>query len=160
MKNLMIVDRNTGEVLVDHFVMVGKKPTVVDKNYVKVFVAFLEDIVVDEDIAGKSIRLLLHIMNKVDWNTLEVYIFYKEICEELGITYKTFYNWLNTLIEKEYLEETKRKYIYKIKPYSFIKGDMKTTFENELNLNDKKIKKQKEKEEKQKDKKKRKKKKE
>jgi len=133
-KKIGIVDLETGEILAEQ-VIIGKKPTMIDKGYVKVFITFLEDIVEDEDIAGKSIRLLLHIMNKVDWNTLEVYIFYKEICEELKITYKTFYNWLNTLIEKDYIEPTKRKYIYKIKPYSFIKGDMGTTFKKELGLN-------------------------
>jgi predicted transcriptional regulator len=156
MRKLGIVDLETGEILAQQ-VIIGKKPTMIDKNYVKVFITFLEDVIKDEDIVGKAVRLLLHIINKVDWNTLEVYIFYKEICKELDINDATFYRWLNTLIEKEYIEKTDKKYIYKIKPYSFIKGDMKTTFEKELNLNDKKIKKQKEKEEKQQDKKKRKK---
>jgi predicted transcriptional regulator len=134
MRKLGIVDLETGEILAQQ-VIIGKKPTMVDKGYVKVFITFLEDIIKDEDIVGKAVRLLLHIINKVDWNTLEVYIFYKEICEEMDITYKTFYNWLNTLIEKEYIEPTKKKYIYRIKPYSFVKGDMKTTFEKELGLN-------------------------
>jgi hypothetical protein len=160
MERLAIVNLETGEILSERVVMIGKTPTMVDKGYVKVFITFLEDLIKDEDIVGKAGRLLLYVMKDVDWNNLEFYLFYKEACEDLGIDKTTFYRWLNALIEKEYIEPTKKKYIYKLKPYSFIKGDMKTTFEKELNLNDKKIKKQKEKEEKQEEKKKRKKKKE
>jgi hypothetical protein len=158
MEKLGIINLETGEILAEQ-VIIGKKPTVVDKNYVKVFVTFLQDVVVDEDIAGKSIRLLLYIMQKVDWNNLEFYLYHKQACKDLDINKTTFYRWLDTLIEKDYIEKTDKKYIYKIKPYSFIRGDMKTTFEKELNLNDKKIKKEKEREEKLKDKKERKKKK-
>ncbi|MGC8771848.1 MAG: hypothetical protein ACP5Q5_11440, partial [Brevinematia bacterium] len=65
----------------------------------------------------------------------EFYLYHKQVCEELKISKKTFYIWLNTLIEKGHIEPTSRKYIYKLKPYSFIKGDMKTTFEKEIGLN-------------------------
>ncbi len=134
MRKLGLVDLETGEILAEQ-VIIGKKPTLVDKGYIKVFITFLEDVIKDEDIVGKAVRLLLHIMNKVDWNTLEFYLYHKQACEDLGISKKTFYLWLNTLIEKDYIEKTDRKYIYRIKPYCFVKGDMKTTFEKELRLN-------------------------
>ena len=135
MEKLAIINLETGEILSERVVMIGKTPTVIDKGYVKVFITFLEDIVKDEDIVGKAVRLLLYIMNKVDWNTLEFYLYHKQVCKELKISKKTFYVWLNTLIEKGHIEKTEKKYIYKLKPYSFIKGDMKTTFEKELGLN-------------------------
>ncbi len=135
MEKLAIVNLETGEILSERVVMIGKTPTVIDRGYVKVFITFLEDIIKDEDIAGKAVRLLLYIMQKVDWNNLEFYLFYKEACKDLGIDKTTFYRWLDILIEKGHIEKTEKKYIYKLKPYSFIKGDMKTTFEKELGLN-------------------------
>jgi predicted transcriptional regulator len=135
MEKLAIINLETGEILSERVVMIGKTPTVIDKGYVKVFITFLEDIVKDEDIVGKAVRLLLYIMNKVDWNTLEFYLYHKQVCKELKISKKTFYVWLNTLIEKGHIEKTEKKYIYKLKPYSFIKGDMKTTLEKEIGLN-------------------------
>jgi predicted transcriptional regulator len=135
MERLAIINLETGEILSERVVMIGKTPTMVDKGYIKVFITFLEDIIKDEDIAGKAVRLLLYIMQKVDWNNLEFYLYHKQVCEELKISKKTFYIWLNTLIEKGHIEKTEKKYIYKLKPYSFIKGDMKTTFEKEIGLN-------------------------
>ena len=133
MEKLGIINLETGEILEERLLIIGKKPTKVDKAYIKVFITFLQDVIEDDEIVAKAIRLLLYIMQKkVDWNTLEFYLFYREACKELNINKTTFYRWLNILIKKGYIEETDRKYIYKIKPYSFIKGDMKTTLENEL----------------------------
>jgi hypothetical protein len=135
MEKLGIINLETGEILEERLIMIGKKETKIDRGYIKVFITFLQDIVEDEDITGKAVRLLLYIMQKVDWNNLEFYLFYKEACKDLGINKTTFYRWLYTLIEKDYIEETERKYIYKLKPYSFIKGDMGTTFKREIGLN-------------------------
>ncbi|MGC8735087.1 MAG: hypothetical protein ACP5RD_08720, partial [bacterium] len=60
MENLIIVNKNTGEILEENVLIVGRKAYKIDKGYIKVFVTFLYDIVEDESIAGKSIRLLMY----------------------------------------------------------------------------------------------------
>jgi hypothetical protein len=152
MENLAIVNLKTGEIVEEHILIVGKKPYKVDKGFVKLFVTFLYDIVEDESIAGKSIRLLMYMISKLDYNTYEITIIPQEAIKDLEITNKTFYNWLNTLIQKGLIEKVNR-YKYRLKPYTAIKGNTKTADENDL-LNIKiKKEKEKEREEKQKEKK-------
>ena len=155
MENLIIVNKNTGEILEENVLIIGRKPYKVDKGFIKIFVTFLYDIVEDESIAGKSIRLLLYMIGKLDYNTYEITIIPQEAIKDLGITNKTFYNWLNTLMEKGLIEKINR-YKYRLKPYTAIKGNSKTAAENDLLNNKKEEEKQKEREEKQKEKKERK----
>jgi hypothetical protein len=153
-QRLALIDLETGEIIENQVLLIGNKPYKVDKGYIKVFIAFLYDMIEDDTIAGKSIRLLLYMLSKLDYNTYEITIIPQEAIRDLGITRQTFYNWLDTLIEKKIIEKINR-YKYSLKPYTAIKGNSKTAAENDL-LNNKK---EKEREEKQKDKKERKKKK-
>jgi ribosomal protein L12E/L44/L45/RPP1/RPP2 len=155
MENLIIVNKNTGEILEENVLIIGRKPYKVDKGFIKIFVTFLYDIVEDESIAGKSIRLLLYMIGKLDYNTYEITIIPQEAIKDLGITKQTFYNWLDTLMEKNIIEKINR-YKYRLKPYTAIKGNSKTAAENDLLNNKKEEEKQKEREEKQKEKKERK----
>ncbi len=59
-----------------------------------------------EQIATKAIRCLLYLVNRIDCNNLEVYLFYKEVCYG-------------------YLEATNKKFVYGLTSYSFIKDNMK-----------------------------------
>jgi hypothetical protein len=127
-----LTDMETGEVLTDYVFFIGNKMRKVDKGFVKIFVAFLDDIIEDKEIGGKAIRLLLSVMNDINWNSLEVYIYPKREARRLKVSEKTIYRWLDVLIEKEILFPTDRKYIYKIKVYSVIKGSMTEAIENEL----------------------------
>mgnify|MGYP001626240427 CR=1 FL=1 len=120
--SLALVDRNTGEVIEDRVVFFGKKKT--DTGFIKVFVGFLEDMVMDTKVAGKAIRLLLYAVHKVNWNNLEVYLFYKDVVKELGIDKNTYFRWLKVLLNNGYMEATERKYIYRLKPYTFVMGSM------------------------------------
>jgi hypothetical protein len=164
-KKVCLADTETGEVLTDYVFFIGKKPTKIDKGFVKIFVAFLEDIITDKEIGGKAIRLLLSLSNDINWNSLEVYIYPKREAKRLKVSEKTIYRWLETLIRKKIISPTEKKYIYKIKVYSVIKGSMTQAIENELKelekINqDEETNQDEEKEEKQEEKKKRKKKKE
>ena len=123
-RKIGLVDLETGEVLEDRVFFIGKRPTKVDKGFVKVFVGFLEDLLEDEEVLGKSARLLLYAVKNADWNKLEVYLHHKTVCKDLGIAKRTYHYWLKTLTEKGYLERTEKPHIYKLKPYSFVKGSM------------------------------------
>ncbi len=96
-QNMALVDKETGEILQDKVYFFGNKPT--DTGFVKVFVAFLEDMVVDVTIAGKAIRLLLYAVQRTDWNNLEVYLFYKDAVKELKINHNTYFRWLKALMD-------------------------------------------------------------
>ena len=123
-RKIGLIDLETGEILEDRVYFIGRKPTKIDKGFVKVFVAFLEDLVQDEKITGKASRLLLYAVKNADWNKLTVYLHYKEVCQELGVSKATFFNWLKDLLEGGYLERTAKPFVYKLKPYSFVKGSM------------------------------------
>ena len=132
-RKVCLTDMETGEILTDYVFFIGNKMRKVeDKGFVKIFVAFLDDIIEDKEIGGKAIRLLLSVMNDINWNSLEVYIYPKREARRLKVSEKTIYRWINTLIEKKILFPTDRKYIYKIKVYSVIRGSMSEAIENEL----------------------------
>ncbi len=119
---LAVVDPISGEVtwLEDDVLIMGHKPYRVDRGYVKVFVTFLYDLL-DEEITGKAIRLLVYMISRLNFNTYEVILIPQEAMQELQIARKTFYNWLNVLIEKNIVKKINR-YRYKIEPYKVIKG--------------------------------------
>lgn len=116
-----VINNRTGEVLSEDAMFYGRSPYV-DQGFKKVFVGFLKDIVLDKEISGKAIRLLLYIIENLKRNSIEVYLYYEDVCEDLGITSKTYYNWLNILLKKEIIEKTKRPNIYRLKPYSAVDG--------------------------------------
>jgi len=125
-----LIDKETGEIIEDEVLIVGKKPYKLDKGYVKVFVTFLKDIVEDKEIAGKSIRLLLYMLEEcLNYETLVMTVIPSYAMERLGICKKTYYNWLNTLINKGIIHRIDR-YRYILKPYIAVKGKMEKAREN------------------------------
>jgi hypothetical protein len=134
MEKLAIVNLETGEILEERLLVIGKKPTKIDKGFIKVFITFLEDVITNQEIAGGPIRLLLYLVKHMNYNDLTVFIDTKKVLKDLGIKKATYHLWKKKLIKEGYIEKV-NPYVYKIKPYSFIKGNMKNTLENELGLN-------------------------
>jgi hypothetical protein len=118
-------DEETGQVIetVDRAVFFGHK-AFLDKDYVKVFVAFLRDILEDKDVLKGPVKLFLYAVDKANFNDLRVTIFPQEAIKDLGITKGTFYNWLKVLLDKGYMEKLATN-VYRLKPYTAIKGQMK-----------------------------------
>lgn len=128
-----LLDKRTGEIIEPNVLLIGKKQTKVDKGFIKIFIAFLEDLITDKDIAGKSIRLLLYMLKNLNHNTLEIYVNPKEAMEDLGISERTFYLWLKQLQEKGIIEK-KATNLYQLKPYSAVKGYMGDALEKSLGV--------------------------
>jgi len=134
MGRLALIDKETGEIIEDEVLIVGKKPYKLDKGYVKVFVTFLRDVIEDKDIAGKAIRLLFYMLEEcLNYETLVMTVIPSYAMERLGICRKTYYNWLNTLIKKGIIQRIDR-YRYVLKPYTAVKGKMSKANENTFKI--------------------------
>jgi len=131
MSRYAIIDKETGEIIEDNLLLIGRKPRYVDKGFIKIFTAFLSDIVENPKIAGKAIRLLFYMLEQMDYNSYTIRIIPKYAQEELNITKKTFYNWLDTLIEERIITKVDT-YTYKLNPYVAVKGNRKKALDNEL----------------------------
>ena len=134
-RKYMVVDKETGEIVADDAMFLGKK-AFVDTGFRKIFVGFLRDIVLDKEIAGKAIRLLLYIIENLKSNDLTIMLYWKIVCEELKITQGTYYNWLNILIDKKLLEKTEIPNVYRLRPFTAVNGQMnkavKKSFKNKV----------------------------
>ncbi len=123
---LPIMDKETGQVLeVDAVVYLygeGKK----DKGFVKVFHAFVKDVVRDEELRH-AIVLLAYIMSeKLERDSLRFYLTAEEVVKNLGISRRTFYKWLKILKEKGYIVRIATNY-YAVKPYTIVVGRIANT---------------------------------
>lgn len=118
---ILLVDGETGKVLEDKVLIIGKKPYLTDKNFTKVFVCFLRDVVGDKEISGKAIRLLLYILTKVDYNTKIFSLNYREAIEELGISERTFYTWTSSLQKAGIIKHIGHN-LYELSEYTAVKG--------------------------------------
>lgn len=126
-----VIDKGTGEVVIDNFLLVGRKPYTVDKGFIKIFVGFLKDIVENKKIAGKSIRLLFYMLDNMDYNSYTIRIIPKYAQEELKISEDTYYRWIKDLVEEGIITKIDR-YTYKLNPYVAVKGTRKKALENEI----------------------------
>lgn len=115
-----IIDNETGEVVTNDGMFIGKDPYV-EKGWRKVFVGFLTDIIADGEIVGKAARLLLWMIGELRFNSLEVYMSERIVCEELGIKPATYYRWVKTLIEKGLIEKVDTN-LYRLVPYTAVNG--------------------------------------
>jgi DNA-binding transcriptional ArsR family regulator len=125
-------NERTGEIYeeIDRVLIIGKQPYIRDKNFIKVFVAFLSDVLEDRELGAGAWRLLIYAIQNMDYNSLRVYMVPEETAEKLGVTKRTFYNWLRVLTKNGYLEKIATN-IYRIKPYTAIKGNMEATLKTE-----------------------------
>jgi len=60
----------------------------------------------------------------MDYNSLQVTIVPEQAMKELGIGRGTFYRWLGVILRKGYMEKIATN-VYRLKPYTAIKGQMK-----------------------------------
>ena len=129
---VIFYNEHTGEIYeeIDRTLFIGKKPYVKDRNFIKVFVAFLVDVLEDRELGSGAWRLLLYTIQNMDYNSLRVYMVPEETAEKLGVTKRTFYNWLRILLKNGYLEKIATN-IYRIRPYTAIKGNMEQTLKTE-----------------------------
>jgi hypothetical protein len=123
---LPIMDKETGQVLeFDAIVYLygeGKK----DKGFVKVFHAFVKDVVRDKELRP-ALDLLAYIMSeKLERDSLKFYLTAEEVVKNLGVSRRTFYKWLKILTERSYIVRIATNY-YAIKPYTIIIGKMANT---------------------------------
>jgi hypothetical protein len=125
-------NEHTGEIYeeIDRALFIGKKPYIRDKNFVKVFVGFLVDVLEDRELGSGAWRLLLYAIKRMEYNNLKVYLIPEETIRELGIGRKTFYRWLGTLLRNGYIEKI-AKHTYRIRPYTAVKGSMEQTLKTE-----------------------------
>ena len=126
-RKYMVVDKETGEIIADDAMFIGKK-AFVDRGFRKVFVGFLRDIVTNERIAGKAIRLLLWIIENLKANDLTIYMSERIICEELNIKRATYYNWIKALIEEGLIEKIDTN-LYRLVPFTAVNGQMEKAIE-------------------------------
>ena len=121
---VMFYDEKTGEVFqeYDRAIFIGRRPFL-DKGYVKVFVAFFRDVLENRRLGKGAWRLLLYMVDKLPYDSLEVHIVPRKAAEDLGITERTFYAWLKVLLEEGFLEKLARN-VYLLRPYIAVKGHM------------------------------------
>jgi hypothetical protein len=122
---ITLYDKDTGQVLetIDKAFFFGHK-AFLDKGYVKIFVAFLRDMLEDEKYIKGPIRLFLYAVDLMDYNSLEVAIVPEKAMKDLDISKDTFYRWLKVNLTKGYMEKLATN-VYRLRPYSAIKGQMK-----------------------------------
>ena len=123
---LPIMDKETGQVVeADAIVYLYGEPKK-DKDFDKVFHAFIKDIVRDKELRP-ALDLLAYIMSeKLERDSLKFYMTAEEVIRNLGISRDTYYRWLKTLIKKGYLVRIDTNY-YALKPYTIVIGKMANT---------------------------------
>jgi len=122
---ITIYDKDTGKVIetIDKAIFFGHKPFL-DKGYVKIFVAFLRDILEDKEVIKGPVKLLLYAIDLMDYEDLQVAIAPQKAVKDLDIDRRTFYRWLKVLLDKGYMEKIAVN-IYRLKPYTAVKGQMR-----------------------------------
>jgi hypothetical protein len=124
-------DDRTGEVIEeeDRVLFVGRKPYT-DGDFVKIFVAFLRDILELEELGSGAWRLLLYVIDGLDYDSLEVMLDPRIVPKKLKVSKATFYRWLDVLLKYGILEKRDTR-LYRLKPYTAVKGQMSKALESE-----------------------------
>ena len=104
-----------------HDILLIGSPEEFDRNFTKVFHAFTEALINDKDLEGKAVRLLFWIMTQIETGSIEFYMHYSVIKEELGVSRATYHNWVKTLTKKGIIKKV-RPNIYQINPACVVKG--------------------------------------
>ena len=104
-----------------HDILLIGAPEEFDKNFTKIFHAFTEALIDDKEIALGPIKLLFWIMTQIETGSIEFYMHYSIIKEELGVSKATYHNWVKTLIEEGIIKKV-RPNLYQINPACVVKG--------------------------------------
>jgi len=108
-----ILDPETGEFI--PVTLFGQAGEFRDKDFSKVFHAFTEALIEDEEIAGKSIRLLFWIIKQLKHDDIHFYMSEKAVKSALNVSSKTYFNYRNTLIRKGIIKKVDSA-LYMINP--------------------------------------------
>ena len=122
---LSLLNPETGEIMdVDAVVYLYGSPKSKDRDFVKIFHAFLDDVFRDKEVMAGPFRLMAYIMSeKLDRDRLDFHLTAKEATGKLDITERTFYRWLSILLKKGYLRRISATH-YVLKPYTAVIGRM------------------------------------
>ncbi len=122
---ITLYDKDTGQVIetIDRAVFFGHK-AFLDKGFVKIFVAFLRDMLEDPKYIRGPVRLFLYAVELMNYEDLQVTIVPEKAMKDLGISKDTFYRWLKANLKKGYMEKIAIN-VYRLRPYTAIKGQMK-----------------------------------
>jgi hypothetical protein len=123
---LPIVNPETGEILeLDALVyLYGEDQKPKDRNFTKVFHAFLDSVFRDKEVMAGPFRLIVYVMaEKLYKDRLDFHLTFQEAKEKLGISEKTYYRWLGVLLKKGYIKRFGPNY-YFLRPYTAIVGKM------------------------------------
>jgi hypothetical protein len=112
------IDPLTGEL--KEILLIGN-PEEFDKNFTKVFHAFTEALINDNEIAGKAIRLLFWIMKELETGSIEFYMHNQDVAKELGVSTRTIIHWKKTLENKGIIRKI-RPNLYQLNPACIVKG--------------------------------------
>jgi hypothetical protein len=93
-----------------------------DKDFVKVFDAFTKDLLLDEEISGKAIRLLFYIASILDYEKDTFYLSPSEVAKELNVSDRTVRKWKEILLKKRIILKTERRNWYKVNPHCIYRG--------------------------------------
>jgi hypothetical protein len=104
-----------------HDILLIGSPEEFDRNFTKVFHAFTEALINDEEIAGKAVRLLFWIMTQLETGSIEFYMYPPEVAKELNVSDRTVRNWRNSLVRKGIIKKVK-PHIYQLNPACVVKG--------------------------------------
>ncbi len=128
-QKVIIYDEKTGKVIdeYDMAVFVGRRPKI-DRDFVKVFVAFFRDVLENERLGSGAWRLLLYAIDNLDYNKLEVYLIPEKAVRDLGISKRTYHRWLKVLLEEGFLEKLAIN-VYRLKPFMVVRGQMSKAIE-------------------------------
>jgi len=111
-----------------------------DKDFVKFFDAFVMDLLQDEDIAGKSIRLLFYIASILDYDEEIFYLSPTEVAKELEVDKSTIFRWLKTLIDKGLIIKTNRRNWYMVNRKCIYRGSVVRADIEDLEKTEKEVK--------------------
>ena len=118
-----ILDPETGEVK-KRKVRVWSYQEPVDTDFVKFFDTFVMELLQDEDIIGKAIRLLFYIASMLDYDEEVFYLSPRETAKELGVGEATIYRWLKTLLDKGLIIKTNRRNWYMVNRQCIYRGSV------------------------------------
>lgn len=121
---LPIFHPETGEIMDAIVYLYGERPKPKDRDFSKVFHAFMEEVFRDREVMAGPFRLIAYVMSdKLDRDRLDFNLTVQEAINNLGITRRTFYRWLSVLLRKGYIKRVSANH-YVMKPYTVIIGRM------------------------------------
>ena len=105
------------------------EPNLVNKDSVKFFDAFAMDLLVDNEILCKAIKLLFYIASNLDYEQEVFYLSPRKASKDLKVTERMVYNWLRILIDKGIIIKSEDRNWYRINKKYVLKGSVVATVE-------------------------------